>query len=73
MRKSLYMKLLVPLDGSKYASKALLHACELAKTFDAELLLLYVVDKPSPVNFLDRKEYLQLLRDFGKKTLEKSF
>jgi nucleotide-binding universal stress UspA family protein len=31
MRKSLYMNILVALDGSKNSEKALLHACDLAK------------------------------------------
>lgn len=72
MNKSLYLKILVPVDGSKYSNKALAHACELAKMHDAVLLLIYVVDKSIPVNFLDRKEYLSLLRNYGKKIMKKA-
>lgn len=72
MRKSLYLKILVPLDGSKYSEKALIHACELTKTFQAELLLLYVIDKSPSLNLLDRREYLKIIRNFGKKVLKKS-
>jgi nucleotide-binding universal stress UspA family protein len=39
----MYKKILVPLDGSELAKKALDHAEKLAKTFDAEILLFEVV------------------------------
>jgi len=65
------MNILVPLDGSKYSEKALLHACNMAKNFQSRLTLLYVVEKSIPVNLLDRKEYLKILREFGNKVLIK--
>ena len=71
MRKSLYMNILVPLDGSNYSQKALLQACDLAKNYQSNLILVYVVDKPRSLNLLDRKEYLEILRNFGKKVLTK--
>ncbi len=64
-----FEKILVPLDGSKYSKKALKRACEMVHAFDSQIILIYVVEKSAPVNFLDRKEYLQLLRKYGKKTL----
>ncbi|NWF94189.1 MAG: universal stress protein [Syntrophaceae bacterium] len=39
----MYKKILVPLDGSELAKKALEHAEKLAKTFDAEIVLFEVV------------------------------
>ncbi len=72
MRKSLYMNILVPLDGSKYSEKALLHACDMAKNYHSRLILLYVVEKSIPINLLDRKEYLEILRKFGNKVLIKA-
>ena len=72
MQKSLYLKILVPVDGSSYSNKALAHACELAKTQKAILLLIYVVDKSIPLNFLDRKEYLSILRKYGKKIMKEA-
>ena len=39
----MYKKILVPLDGSELAKKALDHAEKLAKTFDAEIILFEVV------------------------------
>jgi len=71
MRKSLYMNILVPLDGSKYSDKALIHACDMAKNYKSQLILLYVVEKSFPINLLDKKEYLEILRKFGNKVLIK--
>ncbi|MGA2465020.1 MAG: universal stress protein, partial [Thermodesulfobacteriota bacterium] len=42
-RWGMYKKILVPLDGSELAKKALDHAEKLAKTFDAEIILFQVV------------------------------
>lgn len=39
----MYKTILVPLDGSKMADKAFKHALSIAKTFNAELLLLTVI------------------------------
>ncbi|MCJ7746456.1 MAG: universal stress protein [Desulfobacterales bacterium] len=39
----MYKKILVPLDGSELAKKALDHAEKLAKTFDAKIILFQVV------------------------------
>ncbi len=69
MNNSNFKKILVPLDGSKYSKKALLQSCDLAKALGSKIILIYVVEKSLPVNFLDRKEYLELLRKYGKKTL----
>ena len=71
MKKSLYMNILVPIDGSENSQKALLQACEIAKNYKSNLILVYVVDKPISLNLLDRKEYLEILRNFGSKVLIK--
>ena len=71
MRKSLYMNILVPLDGSDYSKKALLQACDVAKNYQANLILVYVVDKSHSLNLLDKSEYLKMLRKFGEKVLIK--
>ena len=42
----MYKKILVPLDGSELAEKALDHAEELARAFDAEIILFQVVLMP---------------------------
>ncbi len=67
-----FKKILVPLDGSKYSEKALQRACEFVEAFDSQLVLLYVVEKSIPINLLDRKEYLGILKKFGNKTLDKA-
>jgi len=71
MRKSLYMNILVPLDGSRYSEKALLHACDMAKNYQSQLILLYVVEKLISINPLDRKAYLEMLRKVGNNVLVK--
>ena len=65
-----FKKILVALDGSKYSEKVLQRACEIVNVFDSKLILLYVVEKSLPLNLLDRKEYLGILRKFGNKTLD---
>ena len=65
-----FKNILVPLDGSKYSEKALQRASEISIAFDSKIILLYVVEKSSPLNLLDRKEYLGILRKFGEKTLK---
>lgn len=66
------MNILVPLDGSKYSEKALLHACDMAKNYQSRLILIYVIEKSIPINLLDRKEYLEILRKFGNNVLIKA-
>lgn len=67
-----FKKILVPLDGSKYSEKALQRACEIVNAFESEIILLYVMEKPLPINLLDNKEYLEMIQKFGNKTLEKA-
>ncbi len=67
-----FRKILVPLDGSKFSEKALQHACQMAKAFDAKITLLYVIEKSPTLNILDRNEYLELLEKFGTRTLKKA-
>ena len=72
MNANNFKKILVPIDGSKYSDKALRQACEFVNMFDSKLVLIYVVEKSIPLNFLDRKEYLEILQKFGNKILDKS-
>ncbi|MDH3766175.1 MAG: universal stress protein [Nitrosopumilus sp.] len=65
------MNILVPLDGSRYSEKALLHACDMAKNYQSQLILLYVVEKLISINPLDRKAYLEMLRKVGNNVLVK--
>ena len=43
----------------------------MAKNYQSHLILLYVVEKSLPINLLDRKEYLEILRKYGNKVLIK--
>ncbi len=67
-----FKKILVPVDGSKYSDNALKRACELVEAFDSKIVVVYVVEKSIPINLLDRKEYLEILGKFGKKTLDRA-
>ena len=71
LKKSLYMNILVPIDGSKYSEKALLHACNIAKNFESKITLLYVVEKIMPIDLLDKQGYLKTLQKFGNDVLIK--
>ena len=67
-----FKNILVPIDGSIYSEKSLERASELANAFSSNLILIYVVEKSIPINLLDRKEYLEILRKFGTNVLEKA-
>ena len=67
-----FKKILVPIDGSIYSEKSLERACDFADAFGSGLILIYVVEKSIPINLLDRKEYLDILRKFGTNVLEKA-
>ena len=67
-----FKNILVPIDGSIYSEKSLERASELVDAFGSNLILIYVVEKSIPINLLDRKEYLDILRKFGTNVLEKA-
>jgi len=67
-----FKNILVPLDGSIYSDKSLERASEFVDAFGSSLILIYVVEKSIPINLLDRKEYLEILRKFGTNVLEKA-
>ena len=67
-----FKNILVPIDGSIYSEKSLECASELVDAFGSNLILIYVVEKSIPINLLDRKEYLEILRKFGTNVLEKA-
>ncbi len=67
-----FKKILVPIDGSIYSEKSLDRASEFVDAFGSNLILIYVVEKSIPINLLDRKEYLDILRKFGTNVLEKA-
>ena len=72
MKKSLYMKILVPVDGSDYSTKALIQACNIAKSSESKVYIIFVAEKSPTLNLLDRKEFVTMLRNYGKKVLQKA-
>ncbi len=67
-----FKNILVPIDGSIYSEKSLERASKFVDAFGSNLILIYVVEKSIPLNLLDRKEYLDILRKFGTNMLEKA-
>ncbi len=45
----MFKKILVPLDGSRFASRSLKYAVEIARKFDAEIILLQVEKPAMPI------------------------
>jgi len=77
MKKSVYSKILVCVENSPFANKALSHACEIAKNSDSQLYLIYVVYNPTSglrlgTSLIDRSEFVKMFRDHGKKVLKKA-
>ncbi|MBN2076429.1 MAG: universal stress protein [Dehalococcoidales bacterium] len=44
----MFKRILVPLDGSRFASKAIRYAEEIAQKFDSEVILLQVINPSTP-------------------------
>jgi len=77
MKKSVYSKILVCVENSPYANKALSHACEIAKNSDSQLFLIYVVYNPASslglgISLIDRGVFVKMFREHGKKVLKKA-
>ena len=45
----MFTKILVPLDGSRMSAKSLPYAIDVAKKFNAEIILLQVVERVNPI------------------------
>ena len=72
MKNTPYPKILVCCDGSKYSERAITHACNLAKNDGSSLSLIYVVDRSVGLDLFDRREYLEILKNYGAKVLKKA-
>ncbi len=77
MKKSVYSKILVCVENSPCANKALSHACEIAKNSDSQLFLIYVVYNPASglglgISLIDRGVFVKMFREHGKKVLKKA-
>ncbi|MBL8133625.1 MAG: universal stress protein [Anaerolineae bacterium] len=74
MPESRYKKILVPLDGSGWAQRAVSHAVDLARGNDAELILLHVFRPPAweyadQIALAGQESQLQQARDQMKQYL----
>jgi nucleotide-binding universal stress UspA family protein len=49
----MFKKILVPLDGSRFASRALKYSIEIAHSFDAEIILMQVEKPTTPISVSD--------------------
>ncbi len=75
--KSFFSKILVCVENSPCANKALIRACDLARRNNSKLFLIYVVDNPTTglglgIELIDRGEFVKMFRDHGKKVLKKA-
>lgn len=52
----MFKKILVPIDGSHYSQRALVRALELAKVFEAEILVLHVTYTPEALGYTLAKD-----------------
>lgn len=66
----MYDRILFPTDGSEGAAAALKHALAHAKTYDATLHVLYVVEETYPLVEAGPADVLDGLRERGDRTLE---
>lgn len=67
-----FSKILVCCDGSKYSVKAINMACDLAKKYNSELVLIHVVDRTKKSDILAGTEYTRILRKYAQETLERA-
>jgi nucleotide-binding universal stress UspA family protein len=73
-RQGRYQKIVVPLDGSGWAQRAVPHACDIARTSGAEIILLHVFRPPArefmpELALAHQEEQIQQLREQMKQYL----
>lgn len=66
----MYDRILFPTDGSEGAMAALSHALDHAKTYDATLHVLYVVEETYPIVEAGPADVLNALRGEGERVLD---
>jgi len=77
MKQSFFSKILVCVENSPCANKALLQACEIAKKSNSQLSLIHVVDNPTSklklgISLIDRGEFVKMFRNHGKMVIKKA-
>ncbi len=74
----MFSRILVAVDGSPFAEKALVHALDLSKKYEARLLIVHVVLRrfyavtPSEAGVLATTVFVKEMESEGKKIIEKS-
>ncbi|NDB63537.1 MAG: universal stress protein [Nitrosopumilaceae archaeon] len=68
--KMAFSKILVCIDGSKYSSKALRTACDVATKNNSSVILIYVVDKSKKSDILAGTEYTEIIRKYAQEALD---
>ncbi|MFC4552589.1 MULTISPECIES: universal stress protein [Halorussus] len=66
----MYDRILVPTDGSPQAARALEHALDLARTYDAQLHVLFVVDATAFASEVDASLVTDELESYGERAVE---
>ena len=59
-------------DGSKYSDKAIILSCNIAKKYDSDLTLMYVVDKTMRSDIFAGSEYTKILRKYAQDTIRRA-
>jgi nucleotide-binding universal stress UspA family protein len=66
----MYERILVPIDGSRQADRALDHALDLAETYDAEIHLLFAVDAATIPSEIEATSVEEKLTKYGETTTD---
>ncbi len=64
-----FCKILVCCDGSKHSDKAIKLSCDIAKKYDSDLTIIYVVDKTIKSDVFAGSEYTKILRKYAQDTI----
>ncbi len=64
-----FCKILVCCDGSKHSDKAIKISCDVAKKYDSDLTIMYVVDKTVRSDVFAGSEYTKILRKYAQDTI----
>lgn len=67
-----FCKILVCCDGSKHSDKAIKLSCDVAKKYDSDLTIMYVVDKTLKSDVFAGSEYTKILRKYAQDTILKA-
>ena len=64
-----FCKILVCCDGSKHSDEAIKISCDIAKKYDSDLTIIYVVDKTIKSDVFAGSEYTKILRKYAQDTI----